>query len=418
MREVLEDYIGGGWGQETPDDAHSEPGWVIRGADFPAVRRGDVSGIPHRYHKSSNMRSRRLAVGDIIFEISGGTKGRPVGRTLLVSPRLTADLSGDVICASFCKMLRPNAGLVEPTYLFWALQHLYLIGVVEQYQVQSTGISNFQFESFIDDEVLPLPPLPDQKRIASILSAYDELIQNNTLRIQVLEEMAQTVYREWFVRFRFPGHEGVPLEETRMGPAPSGWEVRPFASIGDYMNGFAFKPAQWTSEGMPIIKIRELKNGVTKDTPRWPDDGTLRKFLIVNGDLLFSWSGDLDAYVWCDGEGWLNQHLFKVTPAPDVPKLLLFHALREHMDEFRSRSQGTTMRHIKRAALAEVQTLLPPLPLRRQFNRVVEPIETLRLNLRTANHALSAARDLLLPRLISGEVDVSDLDIDTSGLVA
>lgn len=258
--------------------------------------------------------------------------------------------------------------------------------------------------------LVPLPPLPTQHKIAAILSAYDDLIGNTNRRVKLLEETAQRIYRESFIDFRYPGHENVPLVDSELGPIPAGWTVCPFAALGKYVNGYPFKPDDWGIEGLPIIKIRELKNGVTDDTPRYGAD-LGERYAIRDGDLLFSWSADLDAYLWTGGSGWLNQHLFRVDPAEGIPTAFLFHSLREHMPEFRNRAQGTTMRHIKRSALDQVMVVVPPLLLRLGFAEHVASIDALSLNLVRGVRDLRAARDLLLPRLISGEIDVEDLDI-------
>jgi restriction endonuclease S subunit len=113
-----------------------------------------------------------------------------------------------------------------------------------------------------------LPPLPIQRRIAGILSAYDDLIENSQRRIKILEEMARRLYREWFVHFRFPGHEGCRLLDSPLGEIPEGWEVQPYSALASYVNGSPFKPAQLGKEGKPIIKIKELKAGIVADTPR------------------------------------------------------------------------------------------------------------------------------------------------------
>lgn len=249
----------------------------------------------------------------------------------------------------------------------------------------------------------------EQCRIASILSAFDDLIENNTRRIAILEEMARRIYEEWFVHFRFPGHERVRMVESELGPVPEGWAIKAFDEVATFTNGYAFKPDDWTNEGVPIIKIKELKAGIQADTPRYA--GSLaEKYKIENGDLLFSWSADLDVYVWAGGEGWLNQHLFLVrSNVAEVSKFFLFHALRSAMPRFRSRSNGATMRHIKRSALSEVCTIIPSSEIIRAFERMVAPQERLRMNLALANTNLRTTRDLLLPKLISGELDVSAL---------
>ena len=253
---------------------------------------------------------------------------------------------------------------------------------------------------------IPLPPLPTQRRIASALSTYDNLIENNTRRIAILEEMARRLYEEWFVQFRFPGHE----KGNDDGMLPTGWQSVPFSSLADFVNGHAFKPTDWGNEGLPIVKIKELKAGITSETPRF-SDRIADKYIIRNGDILFSWSADLDAYIWHEGEAWLNQHLFNVFPRRGISKLFIFFSLRQQMQGFRSRSAGTTMKHIKRSALDEVHCLLPLQGLRDDFDAMVAPMVGNILNLKRKNANLRAQRDLLLPKLISGEIDVSNLPL-------
>ena len=264
---------------------------------------------------------------------------------------------------------------------------------------------------------VPVPPLSTQRKVVSVLAPYDELIANNRCRIERLKEMAQRIYREWFVDFRYPGHETVPLVESEVGRTPQDWSVRPFSALAAYVNGYAFKPSDWGIAGHPIVKIRELKGGVTSETPRYA--GALaEKYRVEDGDLLFSWSADLDAYLWNGGTAWLNQHLFRVHPAEGVSRAFLFHALRDRMPEFRARAQGTTMRHIKRSALSQVLTVVPPEPLMTRFGDAVTPVDALVLCLTQAIQTLREGRDLLLPRLISGEIDVEDLDISVEEAAA
>ena len=130
--------------------------------------------------------------------------------------------------------------------------------------------------------------LPDryvQDKIASILSAYDDLIENNTRRIRLLEQAAHDLYREWFVHFRFPGHEHVKVTDG----LPEGWERFALSDLADFINGYAFKPAHLGDTGLPIVKIPELKQGVTGKTPRNDGDLIPEKYHLKDGDLLFSW---------------------------------------------------------------------------------------------------------------------------------
>ncbi|MEX2375955.1 MAG: restriction endonuclease subunit S [Dehalococcoidia bacterium] len=257
-----------------------------------------------------------------------------------------------------------------------------------------------------------VPSTDVQRTIAEVLDTLDDLIDNNRRRVELLEQMAEAIYREWFVHFRYPGHEAVPMVDSPLGPIPEGWKVRPFSAIARFMNGFAFKPSHWGAFGRPIIKIRELKQGVTGDTPRCDQSQVDTKYWVEPGDLLFSWSADLGVYRWSNEPGLLNQHLFKVTSADDLSLAFLQQALHQAVDKFWHRAQGTTMRHIKRSALSEVFTVVPPRHVESRFADLTEPIIREAMVLHKSNRWLVAIRDLLLPKLVTGQIDVSDLDLD------
>jgi type I restriction enzyme S subunit len=156
--ELLKFHIGGGWGEDEHDEVFSLEAHVIRGTDIPQARVGALDGCPLRYHKESNLASRRLEPWDIIFEVSGGSKGQPVGRALLVHPKILSALGGDVMCASFCKLLRVDSFKIGVCHFYQFLLDSYSNGQIEKYQVQSTGITNFKFAVFLDDAKVAMPP--------------------------------------------------------------------------------------------------------------------------------------------------------------------------------------------------------------------------------------------------------------------
>jgi type I restriction enzyme S subunit len=158
VESLISEHIGGGWGQESPDDVYSDPAWVIRGTDIPAARCSQIEKIPYRYHKPSNLRSRKLKPSDILFEVSGGSKGQPVGRSLLVTSELISTFNGDVICASFCKRIQPDAQRYGSEMLYLSFLEGYESGEIEQFQVQSTGITNFKWTEYIAQTKRVIPP--------------------------------------------------------------------------------------------------------------------------------------------------------------------------------------------------------------------------------------------------------------------
>lgn len=162
---LISSHIGGGWGQEDQSASYSEGAWVIRGTDIPDARCSSVAGVPYRFHKASNLRSRALVPGDIIFEVSGGSKGQPVGRVLLMTPELLSAFGNEaVMCASFCKRIVPNQELYCSELLYLSFVEGYESGEIEQYQVQSTGISNFKWTEYIANTERVVPPEPLQQR--------------------------------------------------------------------------------------------------------------------------------------------------------------------------------------------------------------------------------------------------------------
>ena len=187
LRDVIESYTGGGWGKEESSADYSGPAYVIRGTDIPKATIGDISTCPLRYHTPSNLRARVLQDGDLVFEVSGGSKGQPVGRSLLITSKLLDQFKQNVICASFCKLIRPNQDKISPFQLYEQILSWYANGIIEKYQVQSTGISNFRFESFIDEEKVTLPPEKIREKFDHLVSPlFDELYslgnQNQNLR--------------------------------------------------------------------------------------------------------------------------------------------------------------------------------------------------------------------------------------------
>ncbi len=186
LASLMIDHIGGGWGKDVADEDHTEPAWVIRGTDIPDARSSRVADVPHRFHTVSNLRTRRLQAGDILFEVSGGSKGQPVGRALLVTPQLLSAFGDEsVICASFCKRVRPDAAGYGSELLYLSFVEGYESGEIEQFQVQSTGISNFKWTEYIAKTERVIPPAPlrlsFRERVAPLFSQIATLglkIQN------------------------------------------------------------------------------------------------------------------------------------------------------------------------------------------------------------------------------------------------
>lgn len=269
----------------------------------------------------------------------------------------------------------------DPRFCYYLLKSLGL----EKYDVGSSNPTLNRNHLHLLDTRAPAPQT--QSAIADILTAYDDLIENNTRRIAILEDMARRLFEEWSA-----GNVG-------------GSRV-PFSDLADFINGFAFKPAHLGDIGYPVVKIPELQNGVTGKTPF--NDGAIvpPRNHINTGDLLFSWSGTFAVKFWIGGPALLNQHLFKVVPNEPHLAAFLLIALRAAMPEFLSESVGATMKHIRRGSLSSVTCASPHGPGGPELCASLGELYSLVNSLRQTNTNLSTTRDLLLPKLISGEIEV------------
>jgi len=187
-KDLIRFSIGGGWGSDIPGDSTVEVK-VIRGTDLPKVTIGDFSSVPTRYETSRKVEKRLLAPGDIILESAGGSsaKGQFTGRTLIITQEIL-DTLGPTIPASFCKKITLNTEIISPWFFYFFMQDMWNSGRIAKYDSQSTGISNFQFESFLNDEVWSLPSVEHQDDAVSALREIHTRIFLNGLQSGILLE--------------------------------------------------------------------------------------------------------------------------------------------------------------------------------------------------------------------------------------
>jgi len=210
--------------------------------------------------------------------------------------------------------------ICDPKKVDYEFLYYLLKSKVEEINNLASGATYKEINKTVFSSVeVEIPNIPVQKQIAQTLAVYDDLIYNNNRRVQILEQLAQAIYIEWFVNFHFPDHEKVKMTDsgTDFGKIPQEWEVTKVGDIAEFMNGYAFKPRHLGISGLPVIKIPELRSGILSKTPRNSGESIPKKYFIKNGDILFSWSATLLVNIWNSGEGLLNQHLFKVTPKAD-----------------------------------------------------------------------------------------------------
>ena len=348
----------------------------------------DTLYVPQDYYDSIDTK-RRAQKDDILYSVVGSF-GIPV--------YIKEDK--EFAFQRHIAILRPDTEKIVPRFLyytmltrdFYAKADAAAIGAAQR-TVSLTSLRNMEIN---------IPRISYQEKIVSALAAYDDLIEINQKQIKLLEEAAQRLYKEWFVDLRFPGHEDTKIVDG----VPEGWSRKSMEEIAEYLNGYAFKPSDWGEEGKPIIKIKELNEGVLKETPRNSGEDIPEKYNIHSGNIIFSWSATLTAKIWDGEDGLLNQHLFKVTPNSDVSREFVLQSILKTLDEFRNLTTGSTMKHIQRGKLGQVYVLVPTNDIMTKFEDLSEVYRTQALMLNRNVLILSEARDRLLPKLMSGEIEV------------
>ena len=251
--------------------------------------------------------------------------------------------------------------------------------------------------------------LADQRRIVSILSSLDRKIELNNKINADLEEMAQAIFKNWFVDFE-PFKDG-KFVDSELGMIPEGWKVGRLIEIASYMNGLAMQkfPPENNEDSLPVLKIKELGQGFCGTDSDRCSCNIKDECKIHNGDVIFSWSGTLLVDVWCGGDCGLNQHLFKVT-SKDYPKWFYYYWTKHHLQEFIhiAKDKAVTMGHIKRGHLEEAMVAIPDNDSMEKAHELFEPILSKMISLRLESSRLSLLRDTLLPRLMSGELEIPE----------
>ena len=244
-----------------------------------------------------------------------------------------------------------------------------------------------------------LPEYSVQKRIASILGVLDEKINNNNEINENLIQQAQAIFTQEFLMF---------------DEVPDNWQEGSLLDIADYLNGLAmqkFRPKEG-EQGLPVLKIKELRQGSCDANSELCSPSIKPEYIVHDGDVIFSWSGSLLVDLWCGGTCGLNQHLFKVTSSK-YDKWFYYAWTNHHLDKFAAIAAGmaTTMGHIKREELAKAEVLIPSKADYDRIGGLLAPLYDLVIANRIENRKLAAFRDELLPQLMSGQIDVSEVSL-------
>ena len=264
----------------------------------------------------------------------------------------------------------------------------------------------------LSKQIVRLPSVSYQKKVSKIIKSLDDKIEVNKRINDNLEQQAQALFKSWFIDFDpFKGGE---FEETELGFIPKDWEVVSLSAIADYINGLAmqkYRPTDGES-GIPVLKIKELGQGRTDDSSELCSPSLIgSKYIIDDGDIIFSWSGTLMVKVWCGGKCGLNQHLFVVEPK-ELPQWFAYQWTKHHLDNFIhiAKDKAVTMGHIKRGELDKAKVVVPDETNMATIDLMMKPIHNQIISNMKESRRLASLRDTLLPRLMSGELKVNEIE--------
>lgn len=335
-------------------------------------------------------------------------------------------------------VIRAKEGEIEPVFLH------YLFRQISKLPLSWVGGSARSFLRRDDVRKLEfdLPSPIEQDRIAHVLKTLDDKIELNRRMNETLEEMARALFRDWFVDFgptrrqmegatdpaAIMGQAFPPPKATTLAPLfpaklgddglPEGWEQRVLYDLTDWVNGAAYKNTHFSTkpDALPVIKIAELKAGVTKTT-KHTNTALGDKYRIRNGEVLFSWSGNpdtsIDTFIWSGGDAWLNQHIFAVRPNGEVHQAVLYFLLkylRPQFAEIARDKQTTGLGHVTKQDLKAMRVCLGSDEVESAATDIFSPLFAKLYANQQENQTLAEMRDLLLPKLMSGEVRLKDAE--------
>jgi type I restriction enzyme S subunit len=384
---------------------------VFYGSDYPFITPSDIPGDT-RYVQTQRylspegkdyQQSLLLPIGTINIVCIGAT----IGKICLTSrPSFTNQ--------------QINSIIVDPS----KYNNLYIYYLLTQYaeilKARAGGVATpILNKSSFSEIQLELPALKIQKKIASILSAYDDLIENNTRRIAILEEMARHIYREWFVHFRFPGHENVKLVDSPLGKIPQGWEVKKLGDVFEILGGGTpstkndeywmdgtinwYTPTDLTSSNSMFSF--ESKNKITNEGLKHSSSRLFPEYSVMMTSRATIGVVSINVSQACTNQGFIV-----CIPNDRVGKYFIYSWINENKGNIIQVASGATFKEISKSTFKTLSIIVPLTTVSSRFEQLIHPMGELINNLTRQVKSLRDSRDLLLPRLISGELDVSEME--------
>ena len=327
----------------------------------------------------------KVNVGDILYARRGD-----VGKCALVTENEKGWL-----CGTGCLKVTIDFSKANPKFVFYQLQKSETVGWVEKHAVGATMLN--LNTGILESIPIELPKLNEQNKIVDILSAYDNLIENNQKQIKLLEEAAQRLYKQWFIDLRYPGHETTPIIDG----LPKGWRKEKLVDLASVQFGYAFDGSLFNSNGngTPIVRIRNIPDGITND---YTTENAPEEYIINNGDIVVGMDGEFHINSWSGDKSYLVQRSCCFRPHNPKIKGWLLWAIHDPIKFFEKTVVGATVAHLGKKHIDTIELLMGPENLYKPFQDYFNKRQLL-LN---QNRKLAESRNRLLPKLMNEELEV------------
>jgi len=290
LESVVVDFLSGDWGEDNDSTNEGLVGCrVIRGTDFPKVENGSFATVPVRYIKPNSVEKRQVKQDDFLVEISGGSRDQPTGRLWHATNVKLKTADAPVVFTNFVKLLRIDLSSVSSGFFRYAWDYLYAAGKTQIYEKRTTGIRNFKYRDFLANESIPLPPLPEQRAIAHILSTIQRAIAAQDAVIAATREVKRSLMHRLFTYG--PYAEPLPTKETEIGEIPERWDAVPFERVCERPEYGYTTSAINDPVGPKFLRITDIQDS----SVNWASvpfcecsDKEYAKYQLQSGDILFA----------------------------------------------------------------------------------------------------------------------------------
>lgn len=418
LADIIDTFITGDWGEESPTQDTPNAAYCVRGADIVPITNHNFTDIPQRYVCDRTKETKLLVAGDLVIEKSGGSPTQSTGRIVYVSEDLIK-AKGNVVCSNFCTAFRVKAGW-NPLYVYYFWQNVYNHGAFFNFEGKTSGIKNLQLDNALSAIDIEYLPLEKQNQIVASLASIDEKIKVNRQINDNLETMAKQLYDYWFLQFDFPNEEGKPYKssggamvwnENLKREIPQGWVVEKMGKCTNVLlggtpdtndNSLWGNGYNWLNSGevaeFPILKSEK------NITPKGLEKSAT--VLAPKGSVTLSITRHLRPSILCI-DACINQSVVAILENDKVSKEYIYPLLNRDIPRLMSLRTGAQQPHINKETVEAINVVLPPANIMGAYINIAESIYNAIFNNAKEVEELTKQRDELLPLLMNGQASVN-----------